>query len=244
MSTRRSKFQQKSRSKTVRTRRSGRATTSNPLPVIIRDPLSQENAGNYGDLKQVPPMFRQPRLANAVYPFVRKITSADVSQVAAADTFMTYRFELNDVSDTADFTDLFDQYRFRAVRIEFRPRFNFSNPGVVTANRLPRFYSVIDYDDNNMPTLINQLREYQSIKETRWDQDHVRLIKPRMATAALDNTGLTSLANEPAKWIDLAYLTVAHYGIKIAIEGGVGGQTNLQSWSVDLEYMIEFRQVR
>lgn len=244
MSNRRSNIQRRNRSRNVRSRRSGRASNRTPLPVVIRDPLTEENNLNYGDLQQVPPMFRQPRLANAVYPFVRRVGSSDITQVAAADTFMAYRFELNDVSDTADFTDLFDQYRFRAIKWEARPRFNFSNPGSVAANRLPRLYSVIDYDDNVVPTLINQLREYQSCKETRWDQDHVRMIKPRIATAVLDNTGLTSVANEPSKWIDLAYLTVNHFGIKIAIEGGVAGQTNLQSWSVDIEYMIEFRQVR
>lgn len=208
------------------------------------NPLADENQLNKGDLVALPPMFRQPKMGNHVYPFVRRVGSADISQVAGADSFFTYRFELNDVPDTADFTDLFDQYRFRAVKIEFRPRFNFSNPGSVTANRLPRFYSVIDYDDNNVPTLINQLREYQTCKETRWDQDHVRCIAPHMALGALDNTGITSLANVKAKWLDLAYLVVSHYGIKVAIEGGVAGQTNLQTWSVDVEYFLEFRQVR
>lgn len=220
------------------------ARNGQPLAVVIRDPLGDENDQNRGDLLALPPMFRQPRIGNHIYPFVRRLTSSDVSQVAGADTFKTYRFELNDVSDTADFTDLFDQYRFRAVRMEFRPRFNYANPGDVTVNRLPRFYSVIDYDDNTAPTLINQLREYQTCKETRWDQDHVRMIAPRIAVGVLDNAAISSLKNTKADWIDLAYLTVNHFGIKIAIEGGVAGQANLQSWSVDLEYFLEFKQVR
>lgn len=241
----RSKIQRRNRSRNVSSRRSGRASERTPLPVVIRDPLSEENAMNLGDLQQLPPMFRQPRLANTIYPFVRSVSSADITQVANADAFMTYRFTLNDISNTTDFTALFDQYRFRAVKIEFRPRFNQANPGSVLANRLPRLFSVIDYDDNNAPTLISQLREYQSVKETRFDQDHVRLLKPRMAAIVLDNANTnTALANEAAKWIDLAALTVSHFGVKIAIEGGVSGQTNLQSWSVDLHYYIEMRQVR
>lgn len=217
-----------------------------PLEVVIRDPLSDENAQNLGDLKSLPPMFRQPRLSNQTYFFARRIGSADVSQAAGADTFMAYRFQFNDLTNTGDFTGLFDQYRFRAVKIEFRPRFNFSNPGIVTANRLPRLYSVIDYDDANVPTLISDLREYQSCKETVWSEDHVRLIKPRIATAVLSAAGgFTSVGNSSANlWIDMASLTVTYFGIKIGIEGGVAGQTNLQSWSVDLDYMFELRQVR
>lgn len=225
--------------------RKGNGESKAPLQVIIRDPLSEENALNLGDLTNLPRMFRQPRMSNQIYAFSRRIASADITQVAGADFFQAYRFQLNDMSNTGDFTGLFDQYRFCAVKMEFRPRFNIANPGSVAANKLPRLFSVIDYDDANVPTLMNDLREYQSCKETNFGEDHVRLIKVRMAQAALNAAaGLTSLTNERAKWIDLAYLTVTHYGIKVGIEGGVGGQTNLQSWSVDLIYYVEFRQVR
>lgn len=225
------------RTRTVRSR--------GPLPVVIRDPLSEENAINYGDLRNLPRMFRQPQISNQTFFFQRRVGSADITQVAGSDAFQAYRFQINDITNTGDFTGLFDQYRFVAVKMEFRPRFNYANPGSVAANKLPRLFSVIDYDDANVPTLISDLREYHSCKETNTFEDHVRLIKPRMATAALNAAaGLTSLVNEKAKWIDMAYLTVTHYGVKIGIEGGVGGQTNLQSWSVDLVYMMEFRQVR
>ncbi len=227
--------------KTPRTR----TVRNRPLPVVIRDPLSEENAINLGDLQNLPRMFRQPKISNQTFFFQRRVGSADITQVAGADSFQAYRFQINDVTNTGDFTGLFDQYRFVAVKVEFRPRFNFANPGSVAVNKLPRLFSVIDYDDANVPTLISDLREYHSCKETNFDQDHVRLIKPRMATAALNAAaGLTSLVNEKAKWIDMAYLTVTHYGVKIGIEGGVAGQTNLQSWSCDLLYMMEFRQVR
>ena len=234
----------KNKSKKGKSTKSGKASQG-PLEVVIRDPLNAENEENYGDLKRLPAMFRQPALSNRIYAFQRIVGSADVAQAAGANTFQAYRFQLNDVTNTADFTGLFDQYRFAAVKAEFRPRFNFANPGNAAINLMPRLYSVIDYDDANVPTLISDLREYQSCKETRFDQDHVRLIKPRMATAALNAAaGLTSLANVASQWIDLAYLTVTHYGIKIGIEAGVAGQTNLQAWCVELTYFIEFKQVR
>jgi len=216
-----------------------------PLEVVVRDVLDSENEINLGDLKVNPPSFRRPRIFNQIYRFFRGAGSPEITQTAGADAFQAYRFQLNDVTNTGDFTGLFDQYRFKAVKIEFRPRFNFANPGSVVVNKLPRLYSVIDYDDSNVPTLISDLREYQSCKETNFDKDHVRLIKPRLASALLSAAGgFTSVANEAPKWIDLASLTVTHYGIKIGIEGGVMGQANLQSWSVELTYMLEFKQVR
>jgi len=209
----------------------------------IRDPLGAENELELGDLRMVPRSFTQPRLTNQTYRIQRWVQVSDVTQVAGADAFATYQFQLNDVSNTTDFTALYDQYRFVAVKAEFRPRFNIGSLGSVLVNKLPRLYTVLDYDDNNAPTLISQLREYQSCKMTRFDMDHVRFLKPRMALKAFDVAG-TSLANTRPQWIDLASLTVVHFGIKLAVEGGVGGQTNLQSWSVDFLYMLEFRQVR
>jgi len=216
-----------------------------PMEVVIRDPLDAENEQNLGDLKQLAPRFHQPKFSNQIYAFSRRVGSSDVTQAAGADAFMAYRFQVNDLSNTADFSGLFDQYRFQAVKFEMRPRFNFSNPGSVVANKLPRLYSVIDYDDANVPTLITDLREYQSCKVTDWSHDHVRLIKPRLAGHVLNAAGGVSLSNESSNlWVDMGSLTVTYYGIKLGIEGGVMGQTNLQSWSVELTYYIEFRQVR
>jgi len=216
-----------------------------PREVVIRDPLNAENEINLGDMLKVPRGFQQPNLSNQKYRFQRWVSSSDISQVAAADTFMTYQFQINDVSNTTDFSALFDQYRFVAVKAEFRPRFDIGALGSVAANKLPRLYSVLDYDDNTAPTLISQLREYQSCKMTRFDADHVRMLRPRMALGSQNQAGtFVARSNVPAQWIDLADLTVVHFGIKVAIEGGVAGQTNLQSWSVDLLYMLEFKQVR
>jgi len=214
------------------------------VAVKIRDPLSAENELDLGDLKNVPRFFRQPRISNQMYKFQRWVNVVDVTQTAGADSFATYQFMLNDISSTTDFSALFDQYRFVAVKAEFRPRFDFGALGSVAVNKLPRLYSVLDYDDNTAPTLISTLREYQSCKMTRFDMDHVRLLKPHMALIALDGVGTTSRANLTPQWLDLADMAIKHYGIKIGVEGGVGGQTNLQSWSVDFLYMLEFRQVR
>jgi len=215
------------------------------VAVKIRDPLGEENELDLGDLKVYPRMFVQPKLTNQTYRIQRWVTVSDVSQAAGADTFSTYQFQINDVSSTTDFSALFDQYRFVAVKCEFRPRFDTANLGSVAANKLGRLYSVLDYDDNTAPTLLTQLKEYQSCKITRFDQDHVRLLTPHMALGTLNQAGtFVARSNVPPRWIDLADLTVVHYGIKIGIEGGVGGQTNLQSWSIDFLYMLEFRQVR
>jgi len=53
-----------------------------------------------------------------------------------------------------------------------------------------------------------------------------------------------AFANVKAPWIDCASPGVNHYGIKYAVSGGVIGQTALQAFSTEVEYFLEFRQVR
>jgi hypothetical protein len=222
-------------------RRTPKGKTTQIISVQNRDPLAPENEIDLGDLKVYPKLFTQPRLANQPYRIQRWVNVTDLTQAAGSDVFATYQFMVNDCSNTADFSSLFDQYRFVAVKAIFRPRFDFGALGSVAVNKLPRLYSVIDYDDNNAPTLISQLREYQTCKMTRFDEDHVRLIEPHMANLVFDNSGTTSFGNVRPQWVDMATLIVKHFGIKVAVEGGVVGQTNLQSWSVDFLYMMEFR---
>lgn len=207
------------------------------------DPMEAENFINAGDLVRFPRGFEQPRLTNQVYKVRRLVSASDITQQALTIGTPTFKFRLADVPDATDFTTLFDQYRFVAVRIVFRPRFNMATVTTITVASFPRLTSVIDYDDDNALGTLNEARQYQSVKETRFDEDHVRFIKPRMAMAGLD-TGFNSVVNVRPQWIDCASTSTYHYAIKCIIDAGVSGQTALQSWSVDLEYYLEFKQVR
>lgn len=210
-------------------------------------PINQaENVANLGDCPRIPKSFLQPRLSNQKYRMKRITVATDVTQQALTLTAPTYQFALSDLPNYAEFTGLFDQYRFRFVRMTFRPRFNMATVTTITAAIFPNLYTVIDYDDNNALAALNDARQYQSLKQTRFDEDHVRFIRPRVAAALFNNGSplFSGYGNEAAPWIDSATPDVKHFGIKGLVEPGVSGQTALQSWSVELEYFLEFRQSR
>lgn len=212
--------------------------------VFQRDPLGAENDVNKGDLVRIPAGWSQPRLANQTYKISRTVNGADISQIAAATVMGSYNFKLSDLPTPTDFTNLFDQYKLVAAKIKFRPRFNMATVTNITAAIFPRLLTVIDYDDSTNLTVITDALQYQTLKETRFDQDHVRLLKPRMALAAYGAGVFTAFANQGNQWIDVASTTVEHYGVKFIIEAGVVGQTSLQTWAVEIEYFFEFRQTR
>jgi hypothetical protein len=204
--------------------------------------LETENRYTYGDILVVPNVFSRKVMADLVYRFRRTSTGSDISQTAGADNNGAYNFVLSAVPGYTEFTSLFDQYRIVMVRVVWRPRWNFSAISSSASDINPLFISVIDYDDSSTLT-ITQMLNYPSYKETRFDQDHARCIAPHLALGAYSGT-FTGFSNLPPLWIDCASPGVQHYGIKYSIPGGVIGQTALMDYSTEVEYFLEFRQVR
>lgn len=212
-----------------------------PQVVVIRDPLAAENDQNLGDLLKIPSAYSQPNLTNQVYRFAETVSVNDAGQVAGAEFLFATAFQVADIAAISDFSNTFDLYKIEAVKMTFRPRFNMSTVGAVATNRNGRLFTAIDYDDSVAPTSVSALRQYSSCKVTNWDEDHVRLIKPKIAIATEIAGGtLTGFASSES-WLDLASTTVLHFGIKGGVESGAGGQTALQSWAIDLTYYIAFK---
>jgi len=207
--------------------------------------FNAENASNAGDLGMIPRGWQQPGLSNQVYKVRRISDSADANQAAGAVAFFGTSFSLAGVDAVADFTDLFDLYRISLVRMKLRPRFNVGSLGATGTGISPRLYTAIDYSDATAPAAISTLRQYSTCKETNSYSDHVRCFVPRPELAAISTTATTVLAvlpdGKPNPWISTAATTIAHFGLKGAIEAGIGGQTALQSWSIEVEYFLEFR---
>lgn len=195
-----------------------------------------------GDIISVPG-FIGNRAVNKTFRFIRYASLSDQGQAAGVGGNNAYNFTLASVPNYTEFTSLFDQYRIVAIKITFRPRFNVAQVAGSSNDIYPNFVSVIDYDDSNVLSGIADYQQYQTYKITRFDKTHVRFFRPRMALAAYSGA-FSSYANQSAQWIDAASTGVQHYGVKFFIEAGVVGQTNLQAWSVEVAYFLEFRQTR
>lgn len=185
------------------------------------------------------------RFNTRTYTFQQTLGETTVAQVAGGNTFhsgatlslLAPYHSLLDQSST--WLALFDQYRIKRVDWRFRPQFegiNFS-----TTDNVPVIYTVVDYDDSVNLTTLPQIREYQNCQTHMNESFNVSCV-PHCAMA-LYAGAFSSYGNITAPWIDSASNGVPHYGLKLAITGGIGGQTNLQRWWVTCTLTVEMRNV-
>jgi len=210
-----------------------RQSSSNKLNRLGRDV--------YGDVASVPRDLYN--VVNQVYKMKQVVDFTTIASTATTPAFGAFQFKFSDLDQSTVLASLFDQYKLDFVEVIFRPNANIEAVGSPTSNIMPVLYTAIDYDDANALTTLGQIREYQSCKETRFDKDCHRKIKPRMAIAAYSGA-FTSFANSNAMWIDAASTGVAHFGVKWALSAVLTGQSNLQTWTVEAYYYLSFRQVR
>jgi len=164
-------------------------------------------------------------------------------QFASADKFLALQFQLSDLTDYTSWISVFDQYRFDEVQVTARPVSTSVGLQIPTAIKPPLIYTVVDYDDATTPTTIAELKQYSNCAVSLYETV-VATFKPHMAMAAYSGSVFTSFANMQGTWIDAASASVPHYGVKMGIEAGDSGQTNLQVVDITIRYKITFKHVR
>jgi hypothetical protein len=186
-----------------------------------------------GSEPTVPDVPRIHLRRDKVHTFERTVSVAFLNAPTAVDTFATYNFSLATLPNSTEYTTLFDQYRIAQITLTFQP-----STLVATSSPL---YSVIDYDDSNAPTSLNDLLQYDTLKTTMTGAYHIRTLNPRFTLGAYSGT-LTSYANAPNDmWVDVASPGVQYYGVKIcwpAFTGATG------TFSVLGRYVVQFRNTR
>lgn len=187
---------------------------------------------------------RQPRL----YNFKRSCELKNITTVAlVTPTEFQYTFRLSDLPGVSEFTALFDQYRIKGVRITFYPPVNvsFSSTGQAPLP-IGEFYTAIDYDDGTVPTGLDDLQQYQTLRRTYFNRPHTRYLRPLAIQSGVYQTGVsTGFRSLPSStWFDCGYPDVSYYGIKGAY---AISQSNLQTAVLvrcTATYYLQFRKVR
>jgi hypothetical protein len=143
-------------------------------------------------------------------------------------------FQLGDITNSANFVGVFDQYRFLAVRATLIPRVN----NIPYTYSSPPLYTAIDYD-NSTGVSVSAIRAYQNCVESQWTDRVERTFCPHMAVAAYNGSLFTGYANDGLQWIDCSSGNIPHYGLKWASDL----TTTVYTIDVELEYWLEFRNV-
>jgi|SwirhirootsSR1_FD_contig_31_1249174_length_1236_multi_4_in_0_out_0_1 hypothetical protein len=172
-----------------------------------------------------------------------RATTQQLFQFASVDKFSAYDFKLTDLDDYTNWISVFDQYRIEEVQLTIRPLSTSVGLQIPTVIKPPLIYTVIDYDDSSVPTTIAELKQYELSSCSLYETVSVH-IKPHIAMAAYSGSVFTSFANMQNIWLDAASPAIPHYGVKMGIEGGDAGQTNLQVVDITMRYKVIFRNVR
>ena len=138
------------------------------------------------------------------------------------DLGMTFAF--SDLSESTQFTALYDQYKLRKIvlRVELITNLDasyFINQGsAVTnyANFFPRLWLIRDHDDSIAPTA-SGLASYSKVKERILVPN--RTLRYSLKPSILESTyaGKRTVKFNSG-WLDMADTNIPHYGIKCAID--------------------------
>jgi len=123
---------------------------------------------------------RRPRgiTSKPVYHFKRTFQALSQTTASTAVISDLYSFQITDLPNFSEFSNLFDSYRVNKVVLTFLPNHNTSQMGTAAQN-IPNFHTVIDTSPSgSFPTTINQLYEYQTHRMTRGTQKHTRVWTP------------------------------------------------------------------
>lgn len=182
---------------------------------------------------------------NKIYYFTRYLdgTSAFAQPVQVSNitpAFREWQFHLNDVVNYQEFTALYDMYKINAVKVYFYPQQTQSTSLSTfnNADAAARFYSVIDRNDGNTLTQVNDAREYKSCKWTTLFRPHIRYIhKPKIV-----DRGDTYTPGNP--WIKTTSPDQNYYGLKIAVEPTQAAVATIMTFRVEIKYYLAFKNVK
>lgn len=165
-------------------------------------------------------IMRPRPVASQVHAFKR---SANILAVTGAAGYAPYcnsfAFQLANLPNNTDFTNLFDSYMLSHVQLKFYLSVDPSAQTAATAYQ-PRMFYCRDHNDATAPATINELRERGDC-QTRVltvSRPVTINIKPSVLGEALRTGGLITYIPKYKQWLPTANNDVPHYGLKFAID--------------------------
>jgi len=204
--------------------------------------------------------YRRRGYTNKTYYYKRQQRQAIQRTVAAATaTFASIAFSLDQMPNYTEFTQLYDQYKIRKVKVEWVNQrsvntdsytFSIVDPttGIVTGGTstriFPEIWTVIDRDDTAPPTTLGEMLEYQSLRVTKGATRHKRILRPKFAVPVFRGALSADGYMPRSGWIDCSYPDVPHYGIKDAYVNPDNNDAAVFSGEQIITYYVAFRTVR
>lgn len=148
---------------------------------------------------------------------------------------------LNQVTQSTDFTNLYDRYKITGVKATFL--YQISDAGTTGAGVLPTIMWAPDYDDLSAPTY-PALRAKQNAKQRILSANSPFSIfyRPRiMSTVQASNGALTPNAIVSRGYINAEYPTVDHAGLKFSINNLYGSTAVSAQLEIKFTYYLSMK---
>lgn len=175
---------------------------------------------------------------NKTYEVIQTSSLGNVLGAGTTPQFASVIFNSANITQFSSFAAVFDQYWIKDVEVWLAPIGTMTSPSY-TNTVAPEFYSVVDYDDGNVPTSVNALMEYSNVVVTRPTEGHYIKFRPHMQSFVLGQAN--GYENIPSGWLDVASTTVYHYGVKLGLSALLSAADGFIDCKVRLT--IQFKNV-
>lgn len=174
------------------------------------------------------------------------ISSGLIYQSGATEVVGAIEFKLDDLSQVATFSSLFDQYRIDRVHLRIRPKNTaFFLASVASPNQAsPDILLVADFDDSTAPASSSELKQYQNVVIMNGGDSLDAIIEPSLTPAIYSGGAFSGYGVENSRWLDIANTSIPHYGVKFAVTALQATATYSYQWDVEAWYQVSFRNVR
>lgn len=163
------------------------------------------------------------------------------------DIGLSSAFRLTDILNSSDLTNLFDKYKFRWIKLNIYC--TSSTAAVTSLAQLPSIIYSIDEDDQSIPTVLALREKMGSRQKMFYPGKPVSIfIRNPKFQRQLDTDSLISSGNEVARasWINSAYSSVPHFGLKMALLDVNLNPTSSSytKFKFDITYCIDFKDAQ
>lgn len=156
--------------------------------------------------------------------------------------------QLSDFAGYSSFAAIFDQYRIKEILVRIKARsnavsvFNTASPN----GSVPTAYIVRDLDDATALGAVSDALQYDNCQTFNGEEDCVVRYTPAVTPAVYGGGAFSGYAVEQASkmWLDIANVTIPHYGLKLVVGGLTASTTSSWAWDITAEAIIEFQNTR
>lgn len=173
--------------------------------------------------------------------FRRTMQATTIVFPTAVSTFGSFSFTLDSLPNYTEFTNLYDEYMIRKVKIMFLPIGATQQITDIITASIPHIAYVIDQDDASAPATMNDLMQYPTVKYVKANRRFAITVSPRFSQNVYIS-GISTGYGSRRGFLDCGNPNIPHFGVKYGLYNS--NTANLCGYQVHVTYFLAFRGVR